>query len=395
MAKIGIYGGSFNPPHIGHIRAAVQCKDALGLDRVLLIPAAIPPHKRMADGSPDGETRLRMTQLAFAGLSGFEVSDIELHREGKSYTVDTMEQLRETYPDDELYLMMGTDMFLTFDKWYRPERIAQLAKIVCFSRVEEGETLRQQYAEQCALLRSQFGCEPILLHNEVTDISSTEIRRLLFFRCADRVLPESVLREIGEKGLYGTGKDCRGLPTEELKELALSLLKPVRVPHVEGVCKLAAELARKYGEDADTAIRAAALHDVTKALTPAQQLWMCEAYHIPVTEFEKSQTALLHAMTAETAAREIFGEREEICSAIRWHTTGRAGMTTLEKIIYIADMAEESREFPGVDAIRAELNEDLDAGVRAGLWQTITHLREKGRPVSAASEQALTALAKG
>ena len=95
--KIGVYGGSFNPPHLGHVRAARACKEALGLDRVLVIPASIPPHKQMASGSATAMERLKLTQLAFSQLPGFEVLDMELRREGKSYTVDTIRALKEQY----------------------------------------------------------------------------------------------------------------------------------------------------------------------------------------------------------------------------------------------------------------------------------------------------------
>ena len=131
--KIGVYGGSFNPPHLGHVRAAQACKRALGLDCVLVIPASIPPHKQMASGSATAMERLKLTQLAFSQLPGFEVLDMELRREGKSYTVDTIRALKEQYKQSDLYLMMGTDMFLSFQDWYCPEEIAKNARLVCFS----------------------------------------------------------------------------------------------------------------------------------------------------------------------------------------------------------------------------------------------------------------------
>ena len=113
MRRIGIYGGSFNPPHLGHVLAARNARALLQLGEILFIPAAIPPHKAVAGGSPDGETRFALTQLAIAGETGMEVSRIELDRPGPSYTVDTLRKLRECYPQDELYLLMGTDMFLS------------------------------------------------------------------------------------------------------------------------------------------------------------------------------------------------------------------------------------------------------------------------------------------
>ena len=125
MARIGIFGGSFNPPHLGHMLALREFQEKLSLDRVLLIPAAAPPHKKLTANSPSAEHRLQMTRLAAQGMHNVEVLDLELRREGASYTADTVAQLRQTYSHDELFLLMGTDMFLSFGKWYHPERIAQ------------------------------------------------------------------------------------------------------------------------------------------------------------------------------------------------------------------------------------------------------------------------------
>ena len=129
--KIGIYGGSFNPPHLGHQNAAVEAAEKCALDKLLLIPAGIPPHKVMEQGSPANEHRLAMTRLMggqAALQSGVEVEvlDLEMAREGKSYTVDTLRALRRQYPNDELLLFMGTDMFFSFEGWRAPEEIAKL-----------------------------------------------------------------------------------------------------------------------------------------------------------------------------------------------------------------------------------------------------------------------------
>ena len=129
MMKVGIYGGTFNPVHTGHIHAAKQAAEILGLDKLILIPDRIAPHKEIPSGSPTPEQRLEMLRLAVAGETGIEVSDIELKREGKSYTYLTVEALSEEYPGAELYLLMGTDMFLTFHTWKNPERITAKATL--------------------------------------------------------------------------------------------------------------------------------------------------------------------------------------------------------------------------------------------------------------------------
>ena len=120
MERIGIYGGTFNPPHLGHIGAARCAAAALGLDRLLVIPDRIAPHKQLPVDSPTPEQRLEMVRLSFGGEPNVEVSDLELKREGVSYTYQTVEQLKEMYPEAKLYLMMGTDMFTSFHQWRNP-----------------------------------------------------------------------------------------------------------------------------------------------------------------------------------------------------------------------------------------------------------------------------------
>ena len=137
--KIGIYGGTFNPPHLGHLTAARAVFEMLGLDRLLLIPAGMPPHKAMPTGSPTAAQRLEMTRLAAEQLglgNRVQTLDMELNREGKSYTADTLELLKQQYPEDELWLLMGTDMFLTLQVWRQPEKILALAGIAAFGRTE-------------------------------------------------------------------------------------------------------------------------------------------------------------------------------------------------------------------------------------------------------------------
>ena len=376
--KIGVYGGSFNPPHLGHVRAAQACKEKLGLELVLVIPASIPPHKQLSGDAPTAQERLRLTELAFSELPGFRVLDMELRREGKSYTVDTIRALKEQYPKDTLYLMMGTDMFLSFQDWYCPEEIAKRAQLVCFSRYDSDEENRGRIEKQAKTLAQHFAQTPVLLENDCFDISSTEARRFLFFGLAAPYLPQAVLREIEEKRLYGVGRDYKNLPFDALQAVSLGLHKKSRAAHAIGVCETARAMAEQFGADASLAARAGILHDVTKALKPEQQLLLAKALGVKLTAFEQENPQLLHAKTGAAAAREIFGECEAVASAIEWHTTGKPDMTALEKIIYLADMIEPNRSYPGVDAIRQAAQQDLDAGTLLALNRTISYLQETG-----------------
>ena len=139
MERIGIYGGTYNPPHLGHFRAAQFARDALRLDRVLMIPTNISPHKQLPDGSPNPLQRLEMVRLGCEDFSGLEACDIELRREGPSYTWQTVAQLKEMYPNAQLHLLMGTDMFLSFHTWREPRRIMEDAALAVFYRGDPGE----------------------------------------------------------------------------------------------------------------------------------------------------------------------------------------------------------------------------------------------------------------
>ena len=161
MERIGIFGGSFNPPHAGHVQAAAAARQALGLERVLLIPAAIPPHKALPAGSPDAATRLTLTRLAVQALPWAEVSDMELRRSGPSYTVDTLRALRGQYPADELVLLVGTDMFLSLHEWFQAEEICRLAHIACVSRSARTEPAAM--AEQRRRLEQRLHARVTLL----------------------------------------------------------------------------------------------------------------------------------------------------------------------------------------------------------------------------------------
>ena len=156
--KIGIYGGTFDPIHRGHMAAAQTAAKLLELDKLLLIPAGIPPHKHKSSGGANGAQRMEMTSIAADRLGlkiPVEVLDLELKREGKSYTSDTLRELRKQYPKDELWLLMGTDMFLTLQNWHEPKTIMKLAKICAFGRTEsDGEEL---FAPQRDYLASEFG----------------------------------------------------------------------------------------------------------------------------------------------------------------------------------------------------------------------------------------------
>jgi len=136
--RIGVFGGTFDPPHNGHYKYACEAFEKLRLDRLIVIPASIPPHKAEL-GISDGADRFRMAELLFGDDSRVTVSDMELKREGKSFTVDTVKELRRIYPDDDIFFLMGSDMLLSFHKWYCPEEIIKNVCIGAVTRCYEVE----------------------------------------------------------------------------------------------------------------------------------------------------------------------------------------------------------------------------------------------------------------
>ncbi len=173
MEKIGLYGGTFAPPHLGHVHAARAFLRAIPVDRLLVMPTFQPPHKAKASGDTP-EVRLEMCRAAFAGIPGVEVSDYEITKADVSYTVQTLRHL--TAENREIYMLCGTDMFLTLEKWYQAEEIFRLAKIVCMSRTTEKE---QEIAETHARYLRKFGQDCILLKEDPLEVSSTRIREAI------------------------------------------------------------------------------------------------------------------------------------------------------------------------------------------------------------------------
>ena len=197
--RVGIFGGTFNPPHIGHIEAAKAFVLEADLDELLIIPAFIPPHKEYLS-SVGCDERLEMCRLAFSDIEKTKISDIEIARGGKSYTYLTLEDLAGD--DRELYLLVGTDMILTMDEWKKPEIIFKLADI-CYVRRECDPSASVHIERKLMLYRDSFCARIHEIKNDVTEISSSELRAVLSSgRDVSGYLTPSVEEFIKARGLY-------------------------------------------------------------------------------------------------------------------------------------------------------------------------------------------------
>lgn len=183
--------------------------------------------------------------------------------------------------------------------------------------------------------------------------------------------------------------DFRGLPMDELERVATKLLNPNRVRHVLGCRDTAVALAKRWGADETDAARAGLLHDVTKALDGERQLTLANEYGIILDAFQQKNPKTLHALTGSLVAERLFGENQAVVQAIAYHTTGKADMSLLEKIIYVADYMEPNRDFPGVETLRELAFSDLDAALKLGLTMTLDLLNRQGSEVSPESREAL------
>ncbi len=379
--RIAVYGGSFNPPHPAHVRAARLAYAALVPDKLLVIPAADPPHKALAAGSPTPEERFELTKLAFRDFPEAEISDVELRRGGESYTSDTVEELAREYPGAELWLVIGTDMLTSFERWHEFRSILAGAALAVLPR-NEGELPE---IERCAArFEALYGARVRIIDAAPLPMSSSEMRDMLVARRGADVLDGEVYARIIRLRDYGAKPQL-----DWLRERAYAYLKPKRIPHVAGCEQEASKLALRWGEDPGDAAEAGILHDITKKLSMDEQLILAEKYGIVFDKFERENIKLTHAITGAALSKELFGVPERIYSAIRWHTTGRADMTLLEKIIYIADYIEPTRDFEGVERLRQLAYEDIDSAMALGLRMSLEELRQSGIEPHGATVSAL------
>ncbi len=366
--RIGIFGGTFNPPHLGHKRLAEEMKEKARLDKIIIMPTFTPPHKKGSDLASEKD-RLNMCRLLFKE-GCYQVSDLEITRGGKSYTVDTVTELKKLYPDDELFLIIGSDMLLSFDRWYRFEDILDNVTLCVATRENDisAEDLLS-YAKD----KLKLDTEDIVISTvDAFVCSSTQVRNL--------IKEEGSTEGILDKGVKGY-IDFRRLYSDEYtswRKLLKERLVEKRYIHSLNVADSARELAERYGYDTDKAYFAGLVHDIMKNATEEEQLQIMEKGGIILSRTEKNNPKLWHAMAGEAYLRTEMGITDnEILSAVRYHTTGRAGMSLLDKIVYIADYISVERDYPDADVMRELSKEGLDEAALYALKYSFASLSAK------------------
>lgn len=342
MIKTVVFGGTFDPPHAGHKNLLRQIMRH-GYDRALVIPDKIPPHKQKAQDGDDFDTRFLKTKELFADMDNVTVSDIENKREGKSFTADTLKILREQYPESELYLAMGSDMFVTVDKWFNAGYILSTTPIITAARTEAD---RKRIEAHKQILEKQYDCNIVIYDIDVLELSSTQLR-------------SDIVKRIDAHNK--------------------AHLKKSRYDHVMSTANYAASIAHLHNIDPFDAYVAGIAHDCTKYLDDEKQLEYFEKHGIALTDDERDCPKIWHQISGAHFARHtLLIENDDIINAVRYHTTGRAGMSPLEKLICLCDSIEPSRDYDGVDKMRSAAERDLNEALLLSFDRLIEYIRQRG-----------------
>lgn len=377
--RIGIMGGTFDPVHLAHLQLAKCAYEQFQLESVIFLPAGDPPHKTDRQITP-AYRRLEMLKLCLREYPKFQLSEYEMEKQGYSYTAETLEYFTQMHPEVQFYFIIGADSLFALDTWYCPERCLSKAVFLVGNRLSHEE---EEIDRQILYLTGRFGGIIEKVDMPGMEISSSNIRELLSQgQDASPYLPQAVNEYILKNHLYYKG------PAENLTMAMKHRLPAGRFLHTLGVVETAQTLANKYGADADKVRIAALLHDVAKPLSTEELIRICEQGGDPVTEDELASEKVIHAKAGAIIARDEFHiTDQEIIDAVRYHTTGRPGMTLIEKIIFIADFIEPGRsKAPNLDRIRKEAGIDLNRCVCMIARDTLQYLHEIGAHVDARTE---------
>ena len=350
--RVGILGGTFDPIHLAHEALGHAACSAFDLDYVLVMPTGNSYLKTVHGKVTSARHREAMVRLSIADDPKFRFSDLELRRQGYTFTADTLLQLVREEPETRWFFIVGADSLHGMRDWYAPEVICRYAELIVAGRKDQ--VPEAELAEDIRYLTERYGAVIHRLVRTDQPVSSTQIRREI----REGLLPHpqlepAVSRYIAEHGLYGKPQS-----EEKIRASLEKRLKPGRFRHTLGVMETAEALARRYGVDPERARLAGLLHDCGK----------------------NEGTSLTHGPIGAVIAREEYGiTDEEILSAICWHTTGKPAMTDLEKIIFVADYIEPGRDrAPRLSELRTMAYEDLDKTILCILEDTLSYLRNSG-----------------
>lgn len=372
VKKIAVFGGSFDPPHRGHISVIKRLSKRF--DRVIVVPSFISPFKRDAKAA-SGEIRMKMLEAAVGGIDNVIISDYELKKGGVSYSAQTVEHFSREYKDDDIWFVIGTDMVERLDEWKDFDKLCSLCSFFVVKRegykVDKDGYLVEDLREKGA--RIEFG------GFEIKNYSSTLGRVSAAFGKSD-IVGKDVLGVIERENPYAGYEEI-------FAAYKTFKMKKTRINHTYRTVKAAVRLAMRYGVDIDKTVTAAMLHDVgkyadEKTLEKNGVKVDKKVYSLP--------EAIVHAPIGAQIAKQYLGIKDkEIVDAIAEHTTGSPDMSALSKVIFLADYIEDGRSFENLDLIRKKAFESLDGGLIAALENTVDYLRRENMRIAPQTLEAL------
>lgn len=367
--RVGIFGGTFDPIHNGHLLMAEEALEKCSLDKVIFIPSNIPPHKQeQSVVSP--YIRYEMVRLAIEDNPKFEISDVELFRKGLSYSVDTVKEIKKEYKGSDVFFITGADAINELNTWHKANDLLKNCRFIALSRPKvklDMEKLAQNFGDTAYANIKEISARLI-------EISSSDIRnRVIEQKNISYMVPYAVAEYIKKEGLYK-------LDEEGMRKLLKTRLKEKRYIHSLGVANTAVLLAQKFGVDKKKAYIAGLLHDSAREYKDDELLSESIRRGIEPDEIQEKMPLLLHAPLGAFVAAELYGvSDDEILNAIVCHTVGGHNMTDLDKIIYFADMIEPNRDYPGVDELREYAKyHALDDIMLKALSESIAFVAKKG-----------------
>lgn len=382
--KICLFGGTFDPIHKGHIHIAKNALSEFELDKVIFVPTGNSYMKK--DVSP-AIHRLNMLKIALKNYPEFEISDIEIKREGYTYTRDTIKEIKEIYPDAEIYFLIGTDTLFMIEKWVEPEYLFNNLIFIVADRKDDNS---KEKAEE---LKDKFNADIRFSNCDFYDISSSDIRSKIreigYSEFAFEMKKASETKETNDEGSFSYRfviesvfeyiKDNHlyiDLNDAEMITLLSKDLKESRLIHTLGVMDEASVLAKVYNADIKKVTLAALLHDCAKYMPMDESIEICERNFVKLNDLERKKSSLLHSKAGACLAYEKYGIKDkEILDAISYHTTGRPDMSILEKIIFISDAIEPNRDYSEkLPMYRMIANVDIDLVCMNILKDTLDHL---------------------
>ena len=412
MRKIGIIGGTFDPVHIGHLMLAEQAASYFDLSKVIFVPTGLPPHKDRTRITP-ATHRIEMVRLAIGGNDKYEISGIECDGAGVSYTYITLGTLHEIYGRDaELYYIVGSDVLQYISKFRNSEQVFESCILLATTRPGPDHKTAESLAGD---LIATYGARIMLFDFPEIGISSSLLRSKIAAGESVRYMsPDSVIDYIKRNGLYTVGGETAlsgywesiPEPAESLREsgggqaridimrlkrMMVTRLSINRFRHTLGVMETASRLADMIGADREKAVVAGLLHDCMREVPLEELISVCESNDISVTEMDRLAPVILHAPAAAVEADRLLGGADsEITEAIACHTTGRAGMGVLAKVLFVADAIEPGRDYEAAREARAMLDAAdgafidearLDGVVLFLLEKQIEHLKKNNRAI--------------